>query len=146
MLIGELADAVRLPTQTIRFYERERLLPEPTRAANGYRNYDESTATRVRFIRAAQAAGLTLGDIRSVIELRDAGHTPCTHVTNLINDKLADVHRRMQDLTCLAADLEHLLDRSQDLNPADCTDAEICHILATPRPRKHNKSGRLIAE
>jgi len=60
MLIGEVADAVRLPTQTIRFYERKGLLAQPSRAANGYRNYDEPTITRVQFIRAAQAAGLTV--------------------------------------------------------------------------------------
>lgn len=134
MLIGKLADAVRAPTQTLRFYERERLLPEPTRAANGYRNYDESAITRVRFIRAAQAAGLSLVDIRSVLELRDAGHIPCAHVTTLITDKLADVRRRMHDLTSLETELSGLLDRSQDLDPAECTDADICHILATPPP------------
>jgi len=132
MLIGEVADAVRLPTQTIRFYERKGLLAQPSRAANGYRNYDEPTITRVQFIRAAQAAGLTLVEIRSIIDLRDDGHIPCTHVTNLINGKLTDVHRRMSELANLATELEQLLDRSQRLDPADCTDAAICHILSTP--------------
>lgn len=64
MLIGELGEAVGLPSQTIRFYERTGLLPAPPRAANGYRSYDESTITRVTFIRAAQSAGLTLVEIR----------------------------------------------------------------------------------
>jgi MerR family mercuric resistance operon transcriptional regulator len=137
MLIGELGKAVRLPSQTIRFYEREGLLPEPSRAANGYRTYDEPTITRVKFIRAAQAAGLTLVEIRSIIELRDDGHIPCTHVSNLIDGKIADVRRRMKELDILATELKQLLDRSQRLDPADCRDADICHILSTstwPRP------------
>lgn len=131
MLIGELGEAVGLPSQTIRFYEREGLLPEPSRAANGYRVYDESTITRVEFIRTAQAAGLTLVEIRGIIELRDDGHVPCAHVSNLIDGKLADVRRRMRELAILATELQQLLDRSQRLDPADCTDADICHILST---------------
>ncbi len=132
MLIGQVADAVRLPSQTIRFYERTGLLPEPSRAANGYRIYDESTITRVKFIRAAQAAGLTLVEIRSIIDLRDEGHIPCAHVSNLIDDKLADVRRRINELATLATELEHLLHRSQRLDPADCRDADICHIFVAP--------------
>ena len=117
MLIGELGEAVRLPSQTIRFYERTGLLPEPSRAANGYRIYDESTITRVKFIRAAQAAGLTLVEIRSIIDLRDDGHVPCTHVSNLIDGRLADVRRRMGELAILETELKQLLDRSQCCRP-----------------------------
>jgi MerR family mercuric resistance operon transcriptional regulator len=130
MLIGELAEAVRLPSQTIRFYERKALLPEPSRGANGYRIYDESTITRVTFIRAAQSASLTLAEIRSIINLRDDGHVPCTHVSNLIDGKLADVRRRMSELATMETELKQLLDRSQRLDPADCSDADICHILS----------------
>lgn len=133
MLIGELAETVRLPTQTIRFYERKGLLPEPSRGTNGYRVYDESTITRVRFIRAAQAAGLTLVEIGSIVDLRDDGQLPCTHVSNLIDGKLADVRRRLRELALLETELEQLRERSQRLDPADCTDTEICHILA-PSP------------
>jgi DNA-binding transcriptional MerR regulator len=130
MLIGELAEAVHLASQTIRFYERKGLLPEPSRGANGYRIYDGSTITRVKFIRAAQAAGLTLVEIGSIVDLRDDGHVPCTHVSKLIDAKLADVRRRMSELAILETELKQLLDRSQRLNPADCSDADICHILS----------------
>jgi MerR family mercuric resistance operon transcriptional regulator len=71
MLIGALAQTVGLPSQTIRFYERRGLLPVPTRGDNGYRCYDVTAVTRVNFIRAAQAAGLTLVQIRGVVDLRD---------------------------------------------------------------------------
>jgi len=132
MMIGELADAAGLPTQTIRFYERRGLLPEPVRGANGYRIYDESTLTRLNFVRTAQAAGLTLAEIGSVIDLRDDGNVPCTHVASLIDSKLADVRARISDLTILETELKDLIERSHRLDPADCTDADICHILSAP--------------
>lgn len=130
MLIGELAEAVCLPSQTIRFYERRELLPEPSRGANGYRIYDESAITRVTFIRAAQAAGLTLVEIRGIIDVRDDGHVPCAHVSKLLDGKLADVRRRVSELAILEIELEQLLDRSQRLDPADCSDSDICHIFS----------------
>ena len=132
MLIGELADAAGLPSQTIRFYERRGLLPEPERGANGYRIYDESTLTRLNFVRTAQAAGLTLAEIGSVIDLRDDGNVPCAHVATLIRSKLADVRARISDLTILEAELKDLIERGHRLDPADCTDADICHILSAP--------------
>ncbi len=133
MLIGELADAAGLPSQTIRFYERKGLHPAPERGANGYRIYDESTLTRLHFVQTAQAAGLTLAEIGSVIDLRDDGDVPCAHVASLIDSKLADVRARIRDLAILEAELKDLIERGHRLDPADCTDADICHILSTPQ-------------
>ena len=129
MLIGELADTVGLPSQTIRFYERRGLLPEPVRGANGYRFYDESALTRLSFIHSAQAAGLTLAEIGSIIDLRADGNVPCAHVASLIDSKLVDVRTRIRSLGALEAELEEVIERSHRLDPADCTDADICHIL-----------------
>lgn len=133
MLIGELAAAVGLPSQTIRFYERKGLLPDPERGANGYRTYAESSLTRLHFIGAAQAAGLTLAEIASIIELRDDGTVPCTHVAGLVENKLASVRARIRTLAALETELEALIEGIQHLDPADCSDAEICHILSLQR-------------
>ncbi len=133
MLIGELADAAGLPSQTIRFYERKGLLPEPERGANGYRTYDASTLTRLHFIQTAQAAGLSLAEIGSIVDLRDIGNVPCAHVATLIRSKLADVRARIRDLAALEAELDVLIERSHHLDPADCTDADICHLLSAPQ-------------
>ncbi len=132
MLIGEVADAVGVPAQTIRFYERKGLLPSPERGANGYRHYDEATLARLRFVQAAQASGLTLAEIGSIVDLRDEGNVPCAHVATLIHSKVEDVRARIRDLTVLQAELEGLIERSHRLDPADCTDADICHILSSP--------------
>ena len=129
MRIGELANAVGLPSQTIRFYERKGLLPAPERGANGYRTYDESTLARLQFVQASQAAGLTLAEIGTIIDLRDDGNVPCAHVAALIHSKLADVRARIKNLAALEAELEGVIERSHRLDPADCTDADICHIL-----------------
>lgn len=130
MLIGQLADALEIPTRTIRFYERKGLLPEPQRAENGYRVYDDATLARLRFIRTAQAAGLTLAEIASVIHVRDDGTAPCSHVDSLLETKLAEVRDRRRQLAALESELAQLLDRSRQLDPADCTAGEICHIFS----------------
>ena len=67
MRIGDLALVAGVNAQTIRFYERRGILPSAAREANGYRQYDEATASLLRFIRASQVAGLSLTDIGSII-------------------------------------------------------------------------------
>src|SRR5680860_91024 len=80
MRIGEVAAAAGVPTQTVRFYERRGLLPQPLRGPNGYREYDASILTRLAFIRCGQAAGLTLVEVASILDLRHEGAVPCAHV------------------------------------------------------------------
>ncbi len=129
MKIGELANSCDVPTQTIRFYEKRGLLPEPTRLPNGYRSYDPATAERIRFIRRSQTAGLTLAEIAGVLNVRAEGQAPCSHVSDLLATKLVDVQERIDELTMLREELNALIERSRQLDPADCTASRICHIL-----------------
>ena len=108
---------------------RPSLLPPPECVANGYCNYDESTLTRLHSVQTARAAGLTLAEIGSIINLSDIGNIPCAHVATLIRSKRADVRARIRDLAELEAELDVLIERSRHLDPADCTDADICHVL-----------------
>src|SRR5688572_16538183 len=74
--IGQVAKAAGLGIETIRFYERQGLLAEPRRRSSGYRIYDESAVARLQFIRRAKDLGFTLGEIKSLLELRrDPGAT-----------------------------------------------------------------------
>ena len=130
MRIGEAAEAAGVPAQTIRFYERRGLLPQPRRGTNGYREYDAGILTRLAFIRSGQAAGLTLVEVASILDLRRDGSVPCTHVHSLLLSKLADIRTRQRELATLESELEGLISRSDRLDPADCTDAKICHIIA----------------
>lgn len=129
MKIGELATACSVPTQTIRYYERRGLLPLAERTSNGYRSYDASATGRIRFIQRAQAAGLTLAEITGVIQVRADGTAPCQHVDRLLHDKLEDAADRISELEQLRAELIDLLERSSQLDPADCGIDEVCHIL-----------------
>lgn len=117
-------------TQTIRFYERRGLLSRPQREGNGYREYDASVLPRIAFIRSGQAAGLTLVEIASILDLRRDGTVPCAHVHALLLTKREDLQRRKREIAALEAELDILISRSDRLDPAHCTDTEICHIIA----------------
>ncbi|MCB5281256.1 MAG: heavy metal-responsive transcriptional regulator [Arthrobacter sp.] len=140
MLIGKVSAVTGIDTQTIRFYERQGLLPAPTRAPNGYRVYDGMVVGRLRFVRAAQSAGLALNEIKGVLSQRDSGEAPCAHVAGLLKEKLAEVRGRQQELAGLAAELGRLIEVSRDLDPADCSDADVCQIIAQPPADRHEAS------
>lgn len=129
MRIGELAAASGLTAKTIRFYEQAGLLPAPPRTPGGYRDYPPQTSGRLAFVRDAQSAGLTLAEIRSILALRDSGQAPCTHVTDLIQEHLADIERRMAELRTTRTALRTLAERAATTDPNDCTDADICSII-----------------
>lgn len=129
MQIGELARESGLSTKTIRYYEDIEVLPKPARTPSGYRDYEATTLDRLAFIRAAQAVGLTLGEIREVVALRDRGETPCAHVLALLAERAAEVDRRIAELQRLRGDLGRLARRARALDPADCSPDRICHII-----------------
>jgi len=129
MRIGDLAAATGVSTQTIRFYEREGLLPVPSRGSNGYRVYTDEVTTRVGFIRAAQAAGLTLSDIAGVLALRQEGQAPCSHVLSLLTSKLGAVRARQQELARIETELVAMITTSSTLDPTTCTERSVCDII-----------------
>ncbi len=132
MLIGTVAEVTGVSTQAIRFYERHGLLRRPDRRANGYRHYHDDTIDRLGFIRAAQASGLTLADIGSILTLRDADQSPCGEVNRLLANK--EVRERQHQLGRLEAELERLLAGSTRMDPTDCTGEQICQILTRQPP------------
>ena len=98
MTISEIAKAADVPTSTIRFYERRGLLKPDARSRANYRTYTPRTAERLKFIRAAQATGFSLKDIREMLALTSSEDPPCNEVTALITRRLADVKQRLADL------------------------------------------------
>ena len=93
MKIGQLADRCGVSTKTIRYYEDIGLLAEPARTSSGYRNYSDDAVERLRFVRDAQATGLTLAEIASVLELKGSGERSCGHTMALIDEHLASIDR-----------------------------------------------------
>lgn len=118
----------------IRYYEEIGVLAPPARTPAGYRHYDDDAVERLAFVRAAQAVGLTLGEIRGVVALRDSGHTPCAHVLELIGRRSREVSERIAELEVLRSELERLTDRAHRLDPADCDPRRICHLVGPERP------------
>jgi MerR family mercuric resistance operon transcriptional regulator len=98
LTIGKLADAVGVKVSTLRYYEREALLKPAGRSSHGYRHYDQFSLERLRFIRAAQAAGFSLDDINTLLRLRDRDTPPCETVRDLIDTRLEQVERQLADL------------------------------------------------
>src|SRR5688572_26779677 len=101
MRIGQLATRTGIPVRTIRFYEQSGLLPAPARTPAGYRDYDASAATLLRFIRAAQSLGLPLAEIAKVLRIRDDEGPPCNYVADLLTGHIERVERRIAELIAL---------------------------------------------
>ena len=129
MKIGELARRSGLAATALRYYEKAGLLPEPVRTASGYRAYTADVLQRLAFIRAAQAVGLTVGEIRDVIGIRDLGRAPCAHVLELIERRRDEVRSRIRELQQLERDLTVIAEQGAGLDPADCDPAGICKII-----------------
>jgi MerR family copper efflux transcriptional regulator len=127
--IGELATRSGVPVKTIRYYDEIGVLAPADRTSSGYRAYDEPAIDRLAFIRAAQAVGLTLGEIRQVVALRERGETPCAHVVELLERRASEIEQRIADMQHLRGELRRLAERSQGLDPADCDPDRICHVI-----------------
>lgn len=129
MRTGELAERAGISPEAVRFYERVGVLSAPARTASGYRDYDETAVDRLSFVRAAQAVGLTLGQIREVIAFRDEGEPPCTLVLALIQRRSGELGARIAEMKRIKAELDHLAERARSLRPEDCPEATVCHLI-----------------
>ncbi|MEX2419720.1 MAG: heavy metal-responsive transcriptional regulator [Acidimicrobiia bacterium] len=130
MRIGELARSTGVPTKTIRYYEDIGVMPVPDRAPNGYRDYPDEAADRLSFVRDAQATGLTLTEIASVLDLRGQGEVTCHHVIDLLERHLTALDRHIATLRQTHKKLAALTDRARSLDPADCFDPNRCQTIA----------------
>ena len=127
--IGQLARRVGVSTAAIRFYERSGVLPEPERSDSGYRLYAEEAERRLRFVKACQRLGLTLGEIRDVLAFRDRGERPCAYVAGVVDHRLGQIGERLEELRSLQAELTALRDRMRR-DGADATrEAEYCAYI-----------------
>ncbi len=129
MRIGALGQRAGIAPKTIRYYETIGVLPCPDRTPNRYRRYGDDAVGRLAFIRAAQASGFTLDEIRRIIALHEQGETPCDHVAQLIDDRANDIDQRIAELQRLRAELTCLRARAQRLDSTACQPDAICHII-----------------
>ncbi len=133
MKIGELGDQCGVTTKTIRYYESIGLLEEPARTASGYRDYGTEAVERLQFIRDAQATGLTLSEIASVLELKGAGERSCAHTMTLIEAHVTAIDAQIEQLTAARRELSALSKRAKLLDPSGCTDPNRCQVISEAR-------------
>jgi MerR family mercuric resistance operon transcriptional regulator len=109
LTIGKVARAAGVNVETVRYYQRSGLVPEPSRPAGSVRRYSHETVSRLRFIRRAQELGFTLAEIRRLLALGDP--QSCGKARALAANKLALVRTRIADLERMRAALESLIER-----------------------------------
>ncbi|WP_430868166.1 heavy metal-responsive transcriptional regulator [Demequina aurantiaca] len=131
MRIGELADAGNVTAKTVRYYESIGLMLAPERTASGYRDYSDAALDRLRFIRDAQASGLTLAEAGQILRMKDDGESTCQHTRALVNRHLTDIDAQIASLLAAKGELTALSRRAGSMNPADCTDPNACQVLTS---------------
>jgi len=109
MNIGTLAQLTGVSADTLRYYEREKLLAAPSRAANGYRIYSDADAERVRFVRSAQALGFSLAEIRWILPRLNAGQVQRAEIEKHLNKKLAEIDGHIKQLRTLRKEVQTTL-------------------------------------
>src|SRR5712692_6249941 len=109
--IGQVAQQTGLTVDAIRFYEKERLLPKALRSSGGFRLYGSEHIEQLRFIQKAQTIGFSLGEIRELILIQDDQVETCSHVRDLIQQKLATVQQKMNELAQIEGQLKEALQK-----------------------------------
>lgn len=130
--IGQLAKATDTKTVTIRYYEKEGLLPSSTRSAAGYRLYGPIERDRLLFVRRARTLGFSLDEVRELLGLADRQQAPCDAVDGLVAEHLQQVRQRLADLQALKSELQRLLACCHGGTIAECRIIE--SLAGTPMP------------
>ena len=132
MTVGELAKRGGVNLETVRFYEKERLLPEPERTSGGHRLYTDADVERLQFIQRAKWVGFTLKEIRTLMRVREADPSDsCEDAMDLARTKLAQIEDKLSELNKIRETLKSFLKSCPE------TDVEHCQVLQGLELPKH---------
>jgi DNA-binding transcriptional MerR regulator len=134
MSTSQLARACAVSGDTIRHYERMGVLPEATRADNGYRRFAPGAVDRMLLVRRALAIGLSLQELATILRVRQAGQFPCRKVRALAGEKLASLDQRIADLLAMRDFLASVLDQ-WDLRLSATSEGQPAHLLESMSER-----------
>ncbi len=109
MQIGQLARHAGVPIDTVRYYERNGILPPPERQSSGYRRYGDDDVSRLRFVRRAKGLGFTLVEIRELLALSGRRDDDMAGLKATASEKLADVEQKLEELTRIRDGLRTLV-------------------------------------
>ena len=124
LTISELAKAAGIPISTLRYYERIGLVEPEDRSFGNYRLYSDHSLKKLKFIRAAQAIGFTLEDVKSLLADGEGKAPTCGNVQDLIEARLTDVEERLKDLRHVRKVLKSALEQCHQQKKSDC-----CHVV-----------------
>ena len=128
--VGDLAKATGTKIETIRWYEKVGILPAPARTAGNYRAYGQDHLSRLSFVRRGRGLGFTLDGVRALLALADQRDRDCGEVDTIARQHLADVERKIADLTALAAELRSVIGQCHGGSISEC------RIIETLAPGK----------
>jgi Hg(II)-responsive transcriptional regulator len=114
---GELAEAADVHVETLRYYERRGLMPEPPRRASGYRQYPAESVARLRFIKGAQELGFSLEEIKELLALRVDESASSGKVRQRAQDKVAQIDAKINKLQQMRDALSHLINQCSGHGP-----------------------------
>jgi Cd(II)/Pb(II)-responsive transcriptional regulator len=143
MKIGELARATLTPLETIRFYEREGLLPPAARSDGNYRIYDQQHVQQLTFIRHCRTLDMALNEIRTLLRFKASPQQNCAGVNELLDDHIGHVAQRIRELRSLETQLRALRHQCVEVHAAaDCgilkgLSGEMVTDRPAPKSRKH---------
>ena len=124
MTVGELSKRAGVNLETVRFYEKEKLLPQPERTSGGHRLYTDDDIERLKFIQRAKWVGFTLKEIRTLMRVREANPTDrCEDAMDLARAKVIEINEKLSELQKMRDALQTFLDTCPD------TDAGHCHVI-----------------
>lgn len=116
---GELADEAGVNVQTVRYYERRGLMPEPPRTPSGYRQYGADDLRRLRFIKRAQAVGFRLAEIEELLSLRVTEDGRCGEVEERADRAIRRIEEQLEQLSWMRRALASLAEACREREPTD---------------------------
>lgn len=120
LTIGELGRRTDTKVETIRYYEQVGLLPAPARTPGNYRAYDTAHLKRLSFIRRSRELGLSIDQIRALLDLADQRERSCEAVDIIAKQHRAEVDRKIADLRALRRELDSMIDQCHHGTVAEC--------------------------
>lgn len=142
MQIGELAHQAGVSVQTVRFYERRKLLSEPVRTQSGYREYGEEELKQLLFVRQAKSLGFSLDEIREIIRSRGRGECPCTDVISVAERHLRDVAEQIRTLQKFREELSRAVKGWKTAGKQTLSAGAICTLIEQTMQTGKTKIGR----
>ena len=125
LTIGKAARRVGIRPSAIRYYERQGILQPTVRGANGYRTYSDDAVRLLLFVKRAQSLGITLKEIKPLLNLATQGQQPCSHVKQLARNHLREINDKIRELQTLRNELRTLLRR----RPGRAHSNEVCPMI-----------------